>query len=533
MFKILIVDDEKIVLDAVKYILEKEFPQITLYEIARSGREAIEKAEIFNPDIIMMDIRMPGINGIDAIKEIKSKQPKIHFVIVSAYEQFDFAKEAVELKVDDYILKPIIKNKLVSVLRNIMDKITIEKEIKKKELEIIEKYEKVNTLLEYGFIYSIILGEHYNSKLNKYKEILELDCPGGYIMLIEAKNKEKDIYLERQESDLLIENEEYNSMVSDALKCKCRCFVGPAILGRVVVYIYTINKGGNLLKKEALEIAQHVYNKILDFNYKHKIQISIGSYQKLENISKSFDDALIAIKHVNNKEIIVHISDIKHEGLTPSEYPKDKENRLIEQIDEGDLEGALDSFNTIYKWVYTSYNNSFEIGRAKLAELYVAIHRGAFGNGIKETDYENYLLEFYNIEEYLKLEKVCNDRLIELIYNINFLHKKKNNKIIIQAKEYIYENFNKDITLEEVARIVSVTPHYFSRLFKEETGENFIEYLTIFRIKKAKKMMDTTNLNIKEICYKIGYTDPNYFSRLFKKVEKVTPTDYMKNSNKS
>jgi two-component system, response regulator YesN len=536
MFRILVVDDEKIVLDAVKYILDKEFPEIVSYDIARSGREAIEKADIFNPDIIMMDIRMPGINGIEAIKEIKRKKPKTHFIIVSAYEQFDFAKEAVELNVDDYILKPIIKNKLVNVLKNIMDKITSEKEVKKKELEVIEKYEQVIPFLEYGFIYSIMLGEHYDSKLNRYKEILELEESGGYVMIIESKEKcvtnNIDNEYEQKDEETNLAEEEDQMVISDALKCKCRCYVGPIIMNRVVAFIHTSKKPDNLLKKETFEIASYVHKKLLNVVDNKKIRISIGNYHNLEHISKSYDEALIAIKYIGNKETIIHINDIKCEELNTGEYPRDKESKLFDQISEGDIEGALDSLRTIYDWIYGNFKDSFNIGKSKLAELFVVIHKKAFVHGLKEEDYENYLVELYNIEDYLKLEKWCNDRLFNLIFNINTLHKKKNNRIISSAKEYIYENYQRDITLEEVAKIVAVTPHYFSRLFKEETGENFIEFLTIFRIKKAKKMMDTTNFNIKEICFKIGYTDPNYFSRLFKKVEKVTPTDYMKNSNK-
>lgn len=526
MFKILIVDDEKIVLDAVRFILEKNFFEIVTHEIARSGREAIEKADEFNPDIVMMDIRMPGINGIDAIKEIKNRHPKTKFIIVSAYEQFDFAKEAVELKVYDYILKPIIKNKLVSVLEKVMDLIRAENEIKKKELEIVEKYERVIPLLEYGFLSSIVVGQYYNYELNQYKEVLDLNDFGGYIMIIElGNNYEFDL-----EEDSIPIN--YFAIVSDALKCKCRCLVGPAIFNRIIGFIHTTNKGRQELKNEGLEIAKYVHRKLLNANEKQRVKISIGNYKELANISKSFDEALMAIKYVGNAEVITHVDDLKSDTVNIGEYPYELEGKLLDQIKSGDLEGALNSFDSVFKWIFSSYKNVFEMGRAKLVELFVLVHVTAFQNGLREKENENYLLEIFNHEDYLKLEKWCKDRLVEVITTINTVHNKKNNRIIVQAKEYIYENYSRDITLEEVAKVVSVTPHYFSRLFKEETGENFIEYLTIFRIKKAKKIMDTTNLNIKEICYKIGYSDPNYFSRLFKKVEKVTPTDYMKNSNR-
>jgi two-component system response regulator YesN len=155
----------------------------------------------------------------------------------------------------------------------------------------------------------------------------------------------------------------------------------------------------------------------------------------------------------------------------------------------------------------------------------------AFNFGIKDEN-KSYLFSMNNIEEYLALENWCRERIIYIIKNISELQKKKINRVIIDAKQFIHENFTNEITLEEVSKSVSISPHYFSRLFKEETSENFIEYLTRVRIQKAKELMKTSNLSIKEICFKIGYADPNYFSHIFKKTEKLTPSEYIKKCNK-
>ena len=126
----------------------------------------------------------------------------------------------------------------------------------------------------------------------------------------------------------------------------------------------------------------------------------------------------------------------------------------------------------------------------------------------------------------------CRERIVHIIKNISELQKKKINRVIVNAKLFINENFSDEITLEEVSKVVCVSPQYFSRLFKEETSENFIEYLTKVRIDRAKELMKNSNLSIKEICFKIGYADPNYFSHIFKKTEKLTPSEYIKNCNK-
>ena len=127
MYKIMIADDEGIAIEGLKFIIEKNFKDKCIIESAKSGREVIELSETFRPDIVFMDIRMPGINGIDAIKEIKKTQPEVKFIILTAYDKFSYAQTAVELGVLKYMNKPIDQKQVVYTLNDAM------KEIDKKE----------------------------------------------------------------------------------------------------------------------------------------------------------------------------------------------------------------------------------------------------------------------------------------------------------------------------------------------------------------------------------------------------------------
>ena len=528
MFKLLIVDDEKIVIDAVTFIINKEFKETIVFDSAKSGREAIEQCQSFNPDIVLMDIRMPGINGIEAINEIKRTRLNIVFIIVSAYEQFEYAKEAIGLGVNDYILKPIIKKNLVSTLENVIKKLTMEKEKRISELQNIENYQNLLPFIEHGFIYSILLGDIYGNKVAKYKELLGLSEIGGYIMILESKVKgnlaNTRVMLELQDE------QEYYKLIRDAFKCKCKCLIGPLMINRIVVFIPSNFNEEYSDRVESYEIASYIVNRLKGFSNDLQLNIGIGSYKSVKNISSSYEEALRALHYY--KDIgIAHIKDITVEVDTITEYPKDQENRLIEMVINTDEKGAFDAFNKIYIWVLKNYKDSHKEGKWKLMELMMTIDRTAFNFGIKDEN-QSYLLSMNSIEEYLALENWCRERIVHIIKNISELQKKKINRVIIDAKQFIQENFSNEITLEEVSKSVCVSPHYFSRLFKEETSENFIEYLTKIRIEKAKELMKTSNLSIKEICFKIGYADPNYFSHIFKKIEKLTPSEYIKNCNK-
>ena len=114
----------------------------------------------------------------------------------------------------------------------------------------------------------------------------------------------------------------------------------------------------------------------------------------------------------------------------------------------------------------------------------------------------------------------------EISRNIGNAKEKQSESVMEKAKEYIRQNYQKDLTLDEVSKVVDISPYYFSKLFKQETGENFIEYLTKVRMKNAEELLKDSDYSIKEICAASGYSDPNYFSRIFKKYEGVTPSEY-------
>lgn len=148
MYKIMLADDEGIVIDSLKFIIEKEFGEECMVEYAKTGRSVIELAEKFRPDIAIMDIQMPGINGIEAMKEIRKGNQNVHFIVMSAYDKFDYAKEAIKLGVLEYITKPMERKKIVSVLKKGMAIIQEEREKRSNELLIKEKLETVIPIIE-------------------------------------------------------------------------------------------------------------------------------------------------------------------------------------------------------------------------------------------------------------------------------------------------------------------------------------------------------------------------------------------------
>jgi two-component system response regulator YesN len=526
MYKLMLVDDEQIVIDAVTHIINKNIKNVTVVASAKNGREAIEKVKANHPEIILMDIRMPGINGIDAITEIKRLYPDIRFAIISAYEQFEFAKQAMELGVEHYILKPINRTALIETIQKMIHQIQEQTEKKRRELETIEKLEKVIPYLEQGFIYSILLNTEFDEELLKYMEILNMNQSGGYIMIMQFGDGEKAEALRNRIGSSIIGHENY-PYLRDIFKFKCKCIVGPVFINKIIVYIssewieneyefrlQTIQLAGDILESVQKKMNMECF-------------IGIGSCKRNHEIIISYNEAVKALR-LNRGEPISHIFDVC--GTEQRDIHDIHETgNLMSKIEMGNEEGAVAAFSKAIDKLLRIQGISFEQRRNFLIEYMVMVHRKAIEAEVCEDScmkYDDYIQEMLYIDNIEKLISWCMNRIKHITRKIKDGKTKNGNHIINRAKSYIREHFRQELSLEEISRILNISPQYFSRLFKEETGYNFIEYLTFVRIERSKQLMNSTDMTIKEICFSVGYTDPNYFSRLFKKNTGLSPTTY-------
>ena len=207
----------------------------------------------------------------------------------------------------------------------------------------------------------------------------------------------------------------------------------------------------------------------------------------------------------------------------------DLEEKLFLYVRNGNVEGNRENANQFFDWMVQNYADYPQDIKTKVLEFVMSAERETFLQGgmryglLYRKDYLDTVLACSSYEE---LRQWFVRKIVETTRNVTEEKARTNNSVVGKAKEYMKQNFTRDISLEEVAKYVDISPYYFSKLFKEEEGENFIDYLTSLRIAKAKELLQGTEESIKEICSEVGYSDPNYFSRIFKKVVGYTPTEY-------
>ncbi len=522
MIKLLIADDEPIVISSIRFIVEKYVDGVEVVGSARSGKEAIEKALELKPDVLFMDIHMPGINGIEAIRRIQEHHPDIIFVIITAYEYFQYAKEAVNLGVSEYLLKPINKNSIIKTLQEAGTVIRSRRDRLKQETALVEKISKILPHMEGQFIYSRLLQSELVEDLDFYEDLFGMKLTSGYVMVAVLDNPGTKSKEESLVSSLM--KQELYENFSMALKSVSSCLIGLPLFDQIVVYIP--GRGSTDAYEDrncAIEIAKAVMEKTGD-----GYRVGIGRKYHLEHFYESYQEACMAA-NFSGGDRITHFEDIQLYKPEPEPYPYAREEMLLHKFMLGDLQGALALFEDLYTWLSLNYRNDHQRIKSKLIELFILTRRTVPATGARseENDFLHHLLKTDNIFE-IKIEYV--NYLKSTVTQLQECRKKELNGLTLKATQYIEENYCNNISLDDVARHVNMSYHYFSKFFKESTGINFMDYLTDLRIKRAKEFLTETGLSIKAVSYETGYSDPNYFSKIFKKHTGLTPTEYRHNA---
>jgi two-component system response regulator YesN len=527
MYRVMLADDEGIVIDSMKFIIEKEFGNSCVVEYAKTGRKVIELAESFRPDIAVIDIHMPGINGIDAIKEMKRFCTSTVFIVMSAYDKFDYAKEAIKLGVLEYITKPMDKMKVISVLKKAMEQIDNEREKRSNELLIKEKLETVEPIIENGLIYDILLQEHFEEDIDSYRTILGIKENYGCMLAIVCGDSQEGNHMTNAIGSSVKISGKYQE-IRESVRNFFDCKIGNVMANKNAVLVplekstLEYNERTELIDK-AREMARFLKKKT-DISFR----VGIGGVKPLRQLSDSYKEALNAL--IATTGTVAHVDDLTISCGYEEDYPKELEKPMFDAISKGDLNATVVYGEKYADWMCKrAVDGDLMSMRLKVLEFSLYAEHLAYQNGGQTYHYSgrnNYLPEIMGLETTDEIRQWFIDKISKACQNVISKREERSGNILKTAMNYINDNFQKDISLDDVSRVVNISPYYFSKIFKEENGLNFIEYLTNVRIDKAKKLLEDSNLSIKEICLSCGYTDPNYFSRSFKKNVGVTPTEY-------
>lgn len=526
-YKIMLADDEGIVIDSLKFIIEKEFGDSCTVEFAKTGRSVIELAENYRPDIAIMDIQMPGINGIEAMREIRATNQSVIFIVMSAYDKFDYAKEAIRLGVLEYITKPMEKTRIVAALKKAMEQIDRERDKRSNDLLIREKLETVMPIIESGLVYNLLFQEHFTEDIENYKQLLNLTTDKAYMLAVVCGESQEGNHMTDAVGSS-VKLQEHDHTLREALKeAYPGVILGMSMSNKLPGLVPCKDK--QMAYEERIALIERSRELVRELRKRTQISFRIGisAIAPLEEARDSYKEAINAL--IMTTGSVAHVDDLPIGCAHEETYPLDLEKKLFAEVKNGEAAHAVATAESYFDVIEERYGDYLMNIRLKVLEFVLYAEHLAYNSGgmtYEFRDRADYLPAVMEMTEAAALRKWFADKIGEACRSIGTKASEKSLGAVEAAKAYIRSNYSRDISLDEVSQVVNISPYYFSKIFKEDVGEGFVEYLTGLRMDKARELLNTTEHSMKEICSMVGYADPNYFSRIFKKNVGLTPTEY-------
>lgn len=520
---VLIADDEELICELLKKIILWDDLKLDLIGESHNGRELYEAILQYKPDIVITDISMPEMDGIELIGKVRQEGIVCHFVIVSGYRQFEYAHNALKYNVEDYILKPVDADELNGTLNELVKKINIYGD--KKDIVQGKK------LMERFFLNHVITElPEKQLTLEEIKQEYRVHFEEGIFQILYVKS---DIMMQMQdfiEDSSSIQNKISNTFYN-MFQNICTCILTDQKLDMLKICInYPIGKV-NEVNEKIKEYFNYIQN-FVDLFKEYKLTIGIGgTYNKVEDLSISEREAMAAIwsRILIGCDRVIHWSylDLEDSILTENEkkdfYRDLKRNFELLEIDI--FQKQIYDFFEIAKKRFSS--TALMDILSEILELFLETEESLFPERLNE-DYirKQYLYGLNSAVSFPMLINAVINPINEAMESLLHYVKQQDTKPVRIAITYVEENYSQQIRLEDVASQAALNPVYFSNIFKKETGENFTDYLANYRMNVAKELLRSTNNTISEISSKTGYSDSRYFSKQFKKIVGIKPSAY-------
>lgn len=513
--RIVLSDSDTSDVEEMKRCLKRNFQKLNI-EVAATNSEEIRRSVKEAPtELVILGINRMGANGLDIARELREDGYTGEIIMVSSYGYFEFIKEALLLRAHDYLLKPIIENQLTLSVREVIE-ISKKKELqRKKEKEVDEYIGKVKRQVENGLIYSALFNGEATEEIKEYKKMYKLG-DFGYVLNLEIDSNSV-VGLKKIDAKIY-------KTIKNLIKEYHPCVIGPRILNRIIIWIDDSQYGGiaDATKERDMELAEKMIAHFKE-EYKLKISVGIGGRTSIFNLHSSYKEAIRSLRY-KRQESVIHISGIPDKNIGVVEYEQLK-GKILKNIKFGRRE-LVSWFEELLDRLR---NLQDSVRKTEIYEMLILSGHEAKSVGEYSAEYTKFQKSFneawsLSIDE---LETWAFQKFEFIVNSVQAARLEIKSDAVNSAIRYIEEHYMEEITLEEIARYVGLSPQHFSKIFKEDTGMKYIDWITNLRIDMAKRLLREGGRTIKEVCYLCGYNDPNYFSRIFRKTAGKSPKEYV------
>jgi two-component system, response regulator YesN len=533
MYKVLIADDEKWIRKGITTTIDWQKYNIDTVLEAKDGEEALELAKEHKPELIITDIKMPNLDGLEFISEVRKYSENTKIIIISGYSEFEFAKRAIKLGAVDYLMKPIDEIMLDSIISKCINDISEEQD---KKLDLLKN---IDSLKEY-----IPLAQNY------YLNLL-LSQKGDNIENICSKLESMNIGLDFQRLTVVSFHIEYNSedrniwekadglakfaiknVLQEFLEKSYNCYFTDVSEKRIVCFLSVKHREMLNYQQKLDSILSEAVTAVKRF-LKCNLAVGIGGENSILNVFNSYKESQEALEYkffYGTVRVFDYIEINKLSKYPITDIINNNYGTLINGIKLGERQNVLNILEDLFKIVCLNMDklNPIEV-KAFLMNLTIRIYEALTATDplmsgfiAAVSEIESSLDNLSTIDEvfmYMK-EFVC----ANLEYTGQHPNKKK--KSIEDALKYISAHYSEDITMSSIAKALFLNSSYFSKIFNEYVGQTFSEYITKVRMNYAKELLKVSYLKVYEVAEKVGYSDYRHFSKKFKELMGVSPIEY-------
>lgn len=512
-FKLLIVDDEPIIRRGLKSTIPWEENDVEVIDTAFDGADAIRKIKDHKDlDIVVTDVRMPNVDGLQLSRFLSTHYPQIKIIIISGYDEFKYAQQAMQLGVQDYLLKPVDIDKLLMVVSKVTNEILEQR----MELEQVHQTNLKNEIYHQIFDYSV----NRSSNLEPFQDFKVypfISMLGNYAHI--AKNKSGN---ELKKVKFIWKNTIEKCLKSQGL-ATVSTFTSENILLSCISNIHdqdlSSEKVLSILNESACDLA-------FSFHFVlYETEIKLGKL----NPTYTYLRRNIQYLPIEKGNIICPIKEtIKKSSQS---CPRELENELLTAVFQSKEEKIEAMVSDLFNYFENHHFFLEDVAQccSNIVKKIVDRYENLFSEEVMDRKLHfNEKVDVDLFNSYCLLKELLLEDLDQVI---KLLGKKESDGkywLIEKAKDYIRSYYNSDIKAHEVADVINISPNYFSSIFKQRTGKNFNEYVNEIRVNNAKDLLEETPFKVHEIAEQVGYHEYKYFVEVFKRFSSMTPTQYRK-----
>lgn len=532
MLKMIIADDEEIVRDGLKNIIPWQEFGIEIIGDASDGEEAYELCRELKPDILFTDIRMPLLDGLEVAMKIKEEKIDIKIIIISGIQDFNYAKTALDLNAEGYILKPVKLTELREVIARVVNNINMKRNMENEMLLLKKQLAENLPSIREGFLRDLILGTFYDDQ-DIVKKLAYLDIPfkmdeniiAAVLQIDDYRDAVKSFDEERKQLLNLLVQDVSGKILSNYSSGMC---IHTGDNEFVIILSQAVQAG-----KRYIGICEEIMSCVSELT---DVTVSIGLGRPahgIPEIGRSYREALDAVKYkfYTGSNSLLYIDDfVENMNDISFLYIFEMEKQLMDCIKLGDCSKVAKILDEMFNLFYTNKKVHSSYLKSVCIEIISVSSRITyeFNEDIEKiiANHSQIIDDIMQKDNVLELKKYMLSVLLTVTNHFAGKYKKKSEENINKIKEIINKRYMEDISISGISEEVYLTPNYISLIFKRETNMTITEYITEIRMKKAKDMLMTTDLKVQEIAEMVGYENPHYFSTVFKKQTGVHPMKY-------